>query len=205
MKEALPLMFKAVVFDFDGTLVDTLDLHFQAYSQVFHEIGWELPREVFYQVIGGKADVTIPQMARRVLSVAEIADIHRRKKERVEELFAHAHVPILRAAFLLPLLAGRIPMALASSGSRPGIELLLRRLGWEQFFSVVLTGENVRQGKPHPEVYLTAANKLAVPPEMCLTFEDAEAGLTSARVAGMTVIDVRQPFNLPITMAHSHG
>jgi len=202
MKALLPAAFKAAVFDFDGTLVDTLDLHYQAYRQVFEDRGLDLSREVFYRAIGDKANVAIPRMAQRSLDPEEIADIHVRKKARVEELFATAPISVLSPALLLPLLVGRVPLALASSGSRPGIEMLLNRSNWKVFFSVVLTGEDVTHGKPHPEIYLLAAQRIMVPPQMCLAFEDTEAGVSAAHAAGMTVIDVRRPLNLPVTIIH---
>lgn len=198
-------MFKAAVFDFDGTLVDTMDLHFQAYRDVFRDRGWKLRREVFYGVIGDKAQMTIPLMAQRALSPSEIADIHARKKARVEELFQTAPVPALAPAHLLSLLAGKVSVALASSGSRKGIDILLERMKWRDHFATIVTGEDVTHGKPHPEIFFLAALRMSVPPEACLVFEDTEAGIQGARAAGMTVVDVRQPLNLPVVVPFPDG
>ncbi len=191
-------MFSAAIFDFDGTLADTMDLHYQAYRDVFSAKGWELNRDTFYAAIGDKAQVTIPRIAQRALSPAEIHEIHIRKKARVEELFLAAPVPVLSPALLMLLLARKVPMALASSGSRPGIDILLKRMNWHGHFSAIVTGEDVTHGKPHPEIYLLAAERLLVSSDSCLVFEDTDAGVSSARAAGMIAIDVRKPLNVPV-------
>jgi len=82
-------------------------------------------------------------------------------------------------------------MALASSGSRPGIEVILERFGWQRYFAAVITGEDTPHGKPAPDCFLLAADKLAVSPAACLVFEDTDAGLQAAANAGMKAIDVR--------------
>ena len=92
---------------------------------------------------------------------------------------------------LLEVLAGTHRLALASSGSRPGITTMLDRLGWSDVFEVIVTGEDVDHGKPAPDPFLLAADKLGVPPAECVAFEDTDDGVASATAAGMLVLDVR--------------
>jgi len=195
VKMMLPDKFEAAVFDFDGTLVETLELHYRAYREVFLGRGFDLASEVFYRALGGKASETIPVMAGTPLDDGTVREIHQAKKAAVARLFAQEPIPLLASAFLIPLLRDRVPLALVSSGSRPSIEQLLVRIGWLDCFTVVITGEDVVRGKPHPEPYLLAAKRLVLEPARCLVFEDSDAGIDSAQAAGMTVMDVRRSMN----------
>jgi beta-phosphoglucomutase len=181
----------AALFDFDGTLVDTMPLHCEAYRRVFAEIGLELTREDFYRHIGGNARETIPKMlAGRPCTLAP-REIHDRKKLVVKTLLSDGPIAILETAKLLTVFAGNLPMALVSSGSREGIEIVLSRFGWNRYFNAVITGEDTERGKPAPDSLLMAADKLGVSPVECVVFEDTDAGIEAARAAGMTPFDVR--------------
>jgi len=186
-----PMTIAAVIFDFDGTLVDTMPLHFEAYRRTFAEMDLELTREAFDANIGGNARETIPKLLAGRAAPSDLERIHRRKKEIVRELLAGGPIPVLQTAELLDAFDGRMPMALASSGSRQGIEIVLDRFGWTRYFEAVITGEDVEHGKPAPDLFLLAAEKLKARPDVCLVFEDTDAGVEAARAAGMRVIDVR--------------
>ena len=183
----------AAIFDFDGTLVDTMPLHYEAYRRAFAECaGAELSPEVFWSEIGGTAREVVPRMLARVGQPdAEVTDLHRRKQQILGDLICTTELRVLETAKLLPVLEPHLRLGLATSGSRPGVELMLERLGWTDYFAAVVTGEDVSQGKPAPEPFLLAAERLAVAPGRCVAFEDTDAGVLSARQAGMVVFDVR--------------
>jgi beta-phosphoglucomutase-like phosphatase (HAD superfamily) len=181
----------AVIFDLDGTLVDSMPVHFEAYRQVLAEVGIELAEADFYAHIGGKASETIPRfLAGRPCPLAP-AEVHARKKALVGQLIARQPPRPLASAVLLPCLHGHFRLALASSGSRPGVEQILAAHGWTRYFDVVLTGEDVTRGKPAPDVFLLAAERLGVAPAGCLVVEDTRDGVAAARAAGMAVLDLR--------------
>jgi HAD superfamily hydrolase (TIGR01509 family) len=189
--------FNGVLFDLDGTLLDTMPLHYEAYRRTFLEMNLALSAGAFYGNVGGTAMETIPKFLAGRQAPWSIAEIHERKKRALAALLDEAELVVLPAGHLLPLLRGRVPMAVATSGARPGVEKMLGRLGWLESFQAVVTAEDVRQGKPAPEVYLEAARRIGVPAAECLAFEDTDDGVTAARAAGATVVDVRAMTTFP--------
>ena len=184
-------MIQAAIFDFDGTLVDTMPLHYEAYRRVFAGCGIELSRDDFYGNIGGKASETIPKFLRGRPCPVSVQVLHARKKELVADLLKQEPIPVLQTAMLLDVFRYRVPMALASSGSREGIDIVLGRLGWQSLFSAIVSGEDAENGKPAPDIFLLAAQRLRVSPGACIVFEDTDEGIAAARRAGMRVFDVR--------------
>jgi len=189
--------FSAIAFDFDGTLVDTLHLHYKAYRLVFESMDLTLSKHDFHSNIGGKATDAIPLFLGGRTSILSVSEIHKRKKAIIADLFINAPLTVLPTARFLPLFAGRLPLALVSSGSRPGILQLLARLGWMEYFNVIVTGEDTPKSKPNPMPYLLAAEKLGISPSHIAAFEDTDAGLISARSAGMIAFDVSGIGNSP--------
>jgi beta-phosphoglucomutase-like phosphatase (HAD superfamily) len=187
-----PRPHAAAVFDFDGTLVDTIPLHYEAYRRTFAEQGLELDEDHFLRCLGGVARETIPLMLAGRPCTASVAELHARKKALLDDLIGTEPITTLGAAELVPVLAPHMPLAIASSGSRPGILAILDRLGWAGTFDVIVTGDDVTAGKPAPDPFLAAAHALGVDPTRCLAFEDSDPGVASARAAGMAVIDVRR-------------
>jgi beta-phosphoglucomutase family hydrolase len=181
----------AAIFDFDGTLVDTMRLHYIAYREAFAEVGLELTEAEFTAAVGGVAAETVPKLLRgRPCSLTPM-ELHARKKQIVNKVFARDPIRVLETAELLSLLHGSIPLALASSGSREGIQILLDRLEWNAYFQTVVTGEDSPRGKPAPDPFLLAARRLGVEPTKCIVFEDTPAGIAAASAAGMRSFDVR--------------
>lgn len=183
---------KAAIFDFDGTLVDTMPLHYEAYRRVFAELGVDLSRADFFGNIGGKASETIPRFLNGRTVAVGTTEIHRRKKGVVGELLRTEPIVVLEAAQLLRVLKPHLKLAIASSGSRAGIDVVMGRLGWSALFEAVVSGEDVAAGKPAPECFLKAASLLGVDPAACMVFEDTDDGVAAARAAGMQVFDVRR-------------
>lgn len=188
--------FEAVLFDLDGTLIDSMPLHYGAYRDVFSARGWALEEAVFMSLVGAPARVAIGKFLDAVGGPVDdgelITAIHNEKKAALKRMLDHGP-PIIRlpAADLLDRIPHEQRCALVSSGNRDGVTALVAVAGWSDRFEVTVTGDDVQNGKPHPEPFLQAAERLGVEPKDCIVLEDTKDGCVAAAAAGMTVFDVK--------------
>jgi beta-phosphoglucomutase len=182
-------MINSVIFDLDGLLADTEGLHCRAYQRALSEHGIALLEMEYCEhwVRSGKgiADWT----AMRGLDLDPFA-LRLRKHEHYTELLASSLRPMEGAVEVLHRLHGQVKLALASSSYRDAIDGVLAGLGIASCFEAVVSGSDVEQVKPAPDIFLKAARALAVDPEHCLVVEDAEKGVIAAYLAGMHCIAV---------------
>jgi HAD superfamily hydrolase (TIGR01549 family) len=181
---------KALIFDCDGTLADTMPLHWVAWQAITSRHNVIFPEDRFY-ALGGVPSRHILQMLREEqrLSIDPIA-VSREKEEEYLKLMAQVG-PIHEVVEIAKDHAGKLPMAVASGGTRPVIEKVLRHLNIQELFGAVVTSEDVLHQKPAPDIFLEAARRLGVRPEDCRAYEDTDIGLTAIRTAGMDAVDVR--------------
>jgi len=181
---------KALIFDCDGTLADTMPLHWVAWQTITSRHNVIFPEDRFY-ALGGVPSRHILQMLREEqrLSIDPIA-VSREKEEEYLKLMAQVG-PIHEVVEIAKDHAGKLPMAVASGGIRPIIEKVLRHLNIRELFAAVVTSEDVLHQKPAPDIFLEAARRLGVPPKSCRAYEDTDIGLTAIRAAGMDAVDVR--------------
>ncbi|MCA1596545.1 MAG: beta-phosphoglucomutase family hydrolase [Chloroflexi bacterium] len=179
-----------VIFDCDGTLADTMPLHFRAWKQTLDPYGVDFSEQLFYE-LGGVPSTDIVRILndRHTLNLDAQA-IAGRKEEIYIQILPEAQ-PIEAVVSLVRDYADRYPLAVASGGIRPLVTRTLEALGILVYFQVVATAEDVERGKPHPDLFLFAARGLGVPPAKCLVYEDSPLGLEAARRAGMRAVDVR--------------
>ena len=179
----------------DGTLVDSEELHWQAWRETMQAEGRPITREEFLASFGQRNDRILATW----LGEACGPDRVRRLSDSKEECYrAQARkvglVPLPGAAEWVEKLRGAgWRQAMATAAPRANAECILELLGFNDRFEAVVTAEDVRHGKPDPEVFLAAAAKLGVPPAQCIVVEDAAAGTEAARRAGMRSIGVRRP------------
>jgi beta-phosphoglucomutase-like phosphatase (HAD superfamily) len=182
--------FDACIFDCDGTLVDSMPLHFRAWRQAFssHGARFDFDWALFTSRAGVGLEETVQELNEQFAELLDPAAVVRDQLANYEALIHQLTVvePVL--AFLDSVTTGgtrRVPVAVASGGTRPHVEASLAAVALDKRFECVLTREDVTHGKPHPEMFLLAAQRLGVAPERCVVFEDGLPGVEAARRANM--------------------
>lgn len=193
--------FGAVIFDMDGVLIDSEPLHFEVANEVLGSVGHSLSREENEEFIGTTTEFFWDTLIdRKGLP---------HPKPYFDELYDQAVLRILSrtwpaadgvSALIDKLRSTRVPLAVASSAKRTWIDATLRSIGLSSVFHVVVAGDEVAHGKPAPDIYLLAAERLGIPASKCLAIEDSPNGILSATRAGMTVVGVRTPYTAHLSL-----
>ncbi|MDX9729378.1 MAG: beta-phosphoglucomutase family hydrolase [Bacteroidales bacterium] len=183
---------KALIFDLDGTLADTMPWHYQAWQKACLRFGivmdtaflqahtgapgWKIAEEVI--AINGKTGIVSPE---DIMSV------------KLEEYFAIQHkvTPIEPVIALVQKYHGKLPISVGTGGHREAVEKTLEIVGIREYFDIIVTANDVTRHKPHPETFLRCAELMGVAPPDCEVFEDGDLGIEAARRAGMIATDVR--------------
>ncbi len=186
--------FAAYLFDCDGTIADSMPLHFLAWNKALAEHDCPFPEELFY-AWGGRpvAEIIAMLNAQHGLSMP-VATVEREKEDLFLELLPQLKaVPeVLEHIYETH---GKIPFAVVSGGPRDSVERTLNQLGILHLFEVLVCAGEYTRGKPAPEPFLKAAGLLKVAPENCLVFEDAELGIEAAEAAGMQWVRIPGPLD----------
>lgn len=197
-RDLVPLDAACLLFDWDGTLVDSQNANYRAMAAALRRVHTELDQDWFNARTGLSSD----ELLRTLLRERGLTTFARPISEIVatrDRLFldqAHTVRPHPAVAAVVDAMRHRVPMAIASGGARPTIEATLRHQPFHDAFDIVVTRGDVDRGKPAPDIFLVAAERLGIPASHCLVYEDSDEGITAAHAAGMRVIDVR-PFNIP--------
>ena len=182
---------KGIVFDCDGTLADTMPIHWKVWNAIAARHKLHFPEDRFY-ALGGVPSRDILKMLgeEQGVKLDPLAVAHEKETEYLKMLSHVGPIPLVvnvaRENF------GKIPMAVASGGNRPIIEQVLTHLGIRELFAAVVTSEDVVNQKPALDIFLEAARRIGVPPQFCRAYEDTDLGLQAIRAAGMEAIDVRK-------------
>ena len=180
----------AVVFDMDGVLVDSGVHHREAWIAMCRDCGVTPPAEFWRLTIGRPAEEAVVLLVDGI-GAAEARRLADLKRGHYERLARRGLMAVAGAAeFVKTLMRDGVPRAVATSASRRDLERVLDALGLREHIDVAVTADDVRHGKPHPEVYLKAARGLGVDAAACMVFEDAIVGVQAARAAGMRVIGI---------------
>lgn len=188
--------FKAYLFDCDGTVADSMPIHYIAWSKALREWNCEFSEQCFYKWGGMPIRQIIDRLAKEQGLDLPVDQIAHRK-----EALYYEHLPTLRA---IPEVLehiernhGRIPFAVVSGSTRESVSASLRAMGLLEKFDTLVCAEDYEKSKPDPEPFLTAARRLRVPPESCLVFEDTQMGIDAAAAAHMAWVRVPPPWERP--------
>jgi beta-phosphoglucomutase len=181
----------AVIFDVDGVLTDSYAPHFQSWRRMFAELGVEFTDDQFRQTFGRTNRDIFAELYRGEMTDERSRELGDLKEQYYRQIIARDFTPLPGAVELIDALhAAGFKLAVGSSGPPENIALTLEKLGRADRFTAAATGADVERGKPDPQVFLIAADRLGVPPERCAVIEDAPQGVEAANRARMTSIAV---------------
>ncbi len=199
-------MLRAVIFDFDGVITDSEILHFRAFNAVLTQYGFQLTKPEYYKKYLGMSDAdcfrALIAEGRLPIQEPQIKSLGQ-QKTRVFEKLAKTEGKIIEGVreFLDRLSAAKFPIAICSGALRAEIELILDEAGLRNYFDVIVSAEEVTRGKPDPEGFLLALQKLnelwpePITAERCIVVEDSHWGLKAARAAGMRTVAVTNTYD----------
>jgi len=189
--------YQALIFDLDGTLVNSMPAHFKAWCLALEDHGSPgvFPEDVFY-AMGGRPTRDIVEIinGERGLKLDPERVALSKKRHFMKELDRLELIE--EVASFARENRGKVPMAVASGGSRVVVEKTLQVMGISDWFDEVVSSDEVANGKPAPDVFIEAAARLGVSPSDCVVFEDGRAGIEAAISAGMKVVTVPTQFNV---------
>ena len=183
-------MIRGLVFDCDGTLVDTMPLHWMAWRSVCRRHGIKFEEERFY-ALGGVGSIQIFEWLLKEQGLTGDPVELSREKEESFLPFAPEAKAIEPVMEIVREHRGKLPMAVATGGKRVNCTAVLKGLGVFDWFDAIVTSEDVENQKPAPDVFLQAAEKIGIPAAECRAYEDTDLGMQAIHAAGMEAIDIR--------------
>ncbi len=171
------------IFDFDGVLVNTMELHYEAYSQACREFGIPVDKKRFFSQAGMTGREQIRYFAKKAGVEVDIESVYRRKSELGRGWTDRAADISVNIQLLNILRQNGVKVAVATGSTPKSILPIMAKFGIE--VDAVATSEDVKRGKPNPDLFLRAAEKLGIPPQRCIVIEDSDVGIEAAKNAGM--------------------
>lgn len=183
-------MLRGAIFDFDGVIADSHPVHMRAWKRFLHSVGRETSPEELQFVLDGRTREDILRHFLGELDAEKIGEYAHRKEQLFRDDARHVRTIKGVTKFLKNLEETRLTLGIASSGSRTRVDFLLDHLDLKKYFGAVVTGDEVPHGKPDPDVFLKAAERLRTNPCDLMAFEDSVSGVRAAKSAGMTCVGV---------------
>lgn len=194
--------YKAIIFDNDGTLVDSMPVHYTAWRDALQHFGITFTEEQFYSLAGVPANEIIALLTEeqgKAPDDVSVSAVLEHRQERLENVLKHISKIDVVVHILNDAVSRGIPVAVASGGEQGDVLASMAYAGVDDsVFKAIVTREDVSRGKPDPETFLLAAEKLAVDPQDCIGLEDGAKGLEALDNAGIGKMDVRQIEGYPV-------
>lgn len=189
----------AVIFDIDGVLVNSNPTHFKTWQIAAQEDGFDFTADLFQRTFGQTSRSIIENNWPKPVTQEKIIALDARKENLYHELAAQGEVPPIPGAIELirSLDSMNIPIAVGSSGPKINVDLIIRLLEIGPLLKAQISGSDVKEGKPAPDIFLKAAEATGLPPAQCVAIDDSESGVLSAKAAGMKCIGFFSEGHLP--------
>jgi len=181
---------KGLIFDCDGTLADTMTIHTHAWQETMKRFGHDCPVDFLQPLRGMPAEEIVIRFNLEFGTDFDVKAVSDEKNKMSYEKLK-AVKPIMPVAKIALDYRGKLPMSVVSGGTRKNVIRTLEAIGMADFFEAVITADDGLKPKPDPRMFIEAAKKMDVAPELCQVFEDGDPGLEAARAAGMPLVDVR--------------
>lgn len=183
---------EAVVFDMDGVIFDTENVYLDTWTKIFQKYGYKMTKDLYVTVMGRGRKNVIETFLKVYGQYLPIMEMYREKDKQIEQAVKMGQVPTKLGALeiLKYLKDSDYKIALATSAKRERAMLQLKKYNIEEVFDVIICGDEITNGKPEPEIFLKAAEKLSINPVNCIVIEDSSAGIKAAYKAKMTGIHV---------------
>lgn len=186
---------KAVIFDMDGVLLNSEPYYYEYLHQRFDELGLSVSDEEYAGFVGLPTNKVWSYLEKVNGVDLGIENLLKQEAKQINNLFIAADLePIKGVTELLDTISKLgVPMCVASTSAKVTIQIIIEKLGFNDYFKFLISGTEVANGKPHPDIFLKAAELHKVSPENCLVIEDSQNGVSGAKKAGMTCIGFRNP------------
>ncbi|MEZ5105108.1 MAG: HAD-IA family hydrolase [Draconibacterium sp.] len=188
---------QALIFDLDGTLADTMPVHFLAYKNILIDYGIVFTPEIFAKLAGIPAVGTIHKLNEMFGTKMDAEKVGHFKEAEYEKIM-HKMKPIEPVVELVKAYHGKLPMAVGTGGYHRLAWKTMHILGLEKYFDILVSANDVERPKPYPDTFLKCAELMGVRPEVCEVFEDGDPGIQAAKSAGMMATLVTEYYEVTI-------
>lgn len=183
--------YEGIIFDLDGTIADTMPLHYQASQEICNAYGFDFPITYFFSEAGRPTIDVFVDLMKILNNGLDGEKLATAKEKRFLELLPTVK-PIDKVLAVANHFHNKIPLAIGSGGQRLAVEATLSTLGITDLFASIVSADDVKKHKPYPDTFLKCASHMGISPEKCIVFEDGPPGIVAAKKAKMAVIDINE-------------
>ena len=183
--------YEGLIFDMDGTLIDTMPVHAKAWRMVGKQFGYEFDSQIMYNLGGATVRTIAEEMMKSANMPLERLDEVITAKRALSYQLIPSQSTLLPTFDIVKYFYQKKPIALGSGSHRKIIDMLIDKLDIASYFNAIVSADDVKAHKPHPETFLRCAELIKINPTNCIVFEDADLGVKAGLSAGMDVFDIR--------------
>ncbi len=195
----IPKQAKALIFDLDGTVANTMQNHFTAWRKAVVPYGIDFNATLFKQLTGMPSYATIEKLNKLFGTEMDPLEVGKKKTDNYKKE-AHSTKEISVVADVVRKYYSSLPMSIGTGSNKLGAKNTLEATGMQKYFDIIVSADDITNPKPHPETFLKCAELMNVQPQDCVVFEDGELGMQAAKKAGMMVIDINNYYKIEFTV-----